>query len=160
MTELKYILVEELLNALDDIQRDVPFILDYYVDTGFNAEDNIHMDIDLLTMNIMSLRDSAKLIRDTISINSELPWSSYFNYTPQCTDIASATAKDSLSHTSLQCKESYDNLSLCGNPASISPQVKQLAFAMFLHTHMLTDPESIYNSDIIGNKNLFNTVEL
>lgn len=128
MTELKHILIEELLNALDDIQNDVPFILDYYMATDFNADDNIHMDIDLLTMNIMSLHDSAKLIRDTISINYELPWSVIKNTTPHCTD----------------------------NPDSISPQVKQLAFAMFLHTHMLTDPESIYNSGIIGNKDLFN----
>lgn len=115
MTELKHILVEELLNALDDIQRDVSFILDYYMDTDFDAEDSIYMDIDLLVMNITSLRDSAIFTRDSICINTELPH----------------------------------------QPVSISPQVKQLALAMFLHIHMLTDPESIYNSGIIGNKDLF-----
>jgi hypothetical protein len=116
MTELKYVLVEELLNALDDIQNTIPAILDYYMDSTLDPEDNIHMDIELLAMNITGLRDSAKLIRDSISINVEV-----------------------------------NNVS----QISVSPQVKQIALAMFLHTHMLTDTESIYNSGIIGNNNLF-----
>ena len=114
MTELKHVLVEELLNALDDIQNDIPVILDYYMDTELDPEDNIHMDMDLLAMNITGLRDSAKLIRESIHVNK-----------PVIDDIGSAQL------------------------FSVSPQVKQVALAMFLHTHMLTDPESIYNSNII-----------
>jgi hypothetical protein len=120
MTELKHVLVEELLNALDDIQNDIPDILDYYMDTELVPEDNIHMDMDLLAMNITGLRDSAKLIRESIHTNKPItcgPRASVDNGAP----------------------ESF----------SISPQVKQVALAMFLHTHMLTDPESIYNSNII-----------
>jgi hypothetical protein len=150
MTELKHILVEELLNALDDIQRDVPFILDYYMDTNFSNDDNIHMNVDLLTMNIMSLRDSAKLIRDTISINCELPSCLNYYYTLNGCRIMDKRVTG-------ECKSILDS-TVQSYPASISTQVKQLAFAMFLHTHMLTDPESIYNSGIIGNKDLF-TVE-
>lgn len=115
MVNLKHILIEELLNALDDIQRDVPFILNYYMDTDFEADDSIHMDIDLLTMNIMSLRDSANFTKNIICMNNELE----------------------------------------SNTIMSSPQFKQFALAMFLHVHMLTDSESIYNSGIIGNKNLF-----
>ncbi len=114
MTELKHVLVEELLNALDDIQNDIPDILDYYMYTELDPEDNIHMDMDLLAMNITGLRDSAKLIRESIHVNK--------------------TAIDDIGPAQLFC---------------VSPQVKQVALAMFLHTHMLTDPESIYNSNII-----------
>lgn len=118
MVSLKHILVEELLNALDDIQNTIPAILDYYMEMDLDPVDNIHMDIDILTMNITNLRDSAKLIHKSISINNEL-----------------------------------ENVS----PILISPQAKKFAFAMFLHIHMLTDPDSIYNSGIIGNYDLFNT---
>ena len=120
MTELKHILVEELLNALDDIQTDIPAILDYYMDANLDPEDSIHMDMDLLAMNITGLRDSAKLIRDTIYINTNIN-----------TELAQS------------------------EPLHVSPQVKQLALAMFLNTHMLTDPDSIYNSGIICNRDLF-----
>jgi hypothetical protein len=122
MTELKHILVEELLNALDDIQTDIPAILDYYMDANLDPEDSIHMDMDLLAMNITGLRDSAKLIRDTIYINNNI-------------------------NTNTELAQSA--------PLHVSPQVKQLALAMFLNTHMLTDPDSIYNSGIICNRDLF-----
>lgn len=116
MSDLKILLVEELLNALDDIQQDIPYILDYYMETNHAPDDNIHMDLDLLSMNITGLRDSAKLIRE--SINTELL-------------------------TSQQ--------NACGI-SSMTPY-KHAALAMFLHIHMLTDPESIYNSGIICGDN-------
>jgi hypothetical protein len=123
MTDLKTIFIEELLNALDDIQNDVPYILDYYMDmpSDITSQDmngmdsNMVLDIDLLSMNITSLRDSAKFIRS--QIEAELPQ----------------------------------------KPVStISLQTKTLALALFLHTHMLNDPESIYYSRVIGNPDIFN----
>ena len=149
MTELKHIFVEELLNALDDIQRDVPFILDYYMDTEFDAEDSIHMDIDLLAMNITSLRDSAIFTRDTVCTGIESPAQCNATDVTHNSKPASGGSEFSVSDTIRV------NTELAPHPVSISPQVKQLALAMFLHTHMLTDPESIYNSGIIGNKDLF-----
>lgn len=120
MSDLKILLVEELLNALDDIQQDIPYILDYYMESNHAPDDNIHMDLDLLSMNITGLRDSAKLIRE--SINTEL-LSSQLNQNTDSTLISSMTP------------------------------YKHAALAMFLHIHMLTDPESIYNSGIICGDN-------
>jgi hypothetical protein len=76
MTDLKTIFIEELLNALDDIQNDVPYILDYYMEQDAehdidSMDCNMALDMDLLSMNITSLRDSAKFIRS--QIEAELP---------------------------------------------------------------------------------------
>lgn len=119
MASLKHILIEELLNALDDIQTDIPIILDYYMNTDLGNDDNLHndIDIDLLTMTIIGLRDSAKRICNTIH-----------------------TANTKISEPEI---------------ISVSPQVKQFTLSMLLHIHMLTDQDSIYNSNIIGNKSLF-----
>lgn len=116
MADLKILLVEELLNALDDIQLVIPYILDYYMESSHSPDDNIHMDLELLSINVTGLRDSAKLILE--SINTEL-----------LTEINA----DGIKHQSLA--------------------YKNVALAMFLHTYMLIDPESIYNSDIICGDN-------
>lgn len=127
MTDLKILLVEELLNALDDIQQDIPYILDYYMESNHAPDDNIHMDLDLLSMNITGLRDSAKLIR--ASINTELLTS--------------------------QLHQNTDSTLI----RSMTPY-KHAALAMFLHIHMLTDPESIYNSGIICGDNWGKSTQL
>lgn len=116
MTDLKILLVEELLNALDDIQQDIPYILDYYMESTHSPDDTMHIDLDLLSMNITGLRDSAKLIRESIN-----------------TELLTQINADVIKHQSL----AYKNVVL----------------AMFLHTYMLIDPESIYNSDIICGDN-------
>lgn len=169
MSELKLILVEELLNALDDIQHDIPQILDYYINYDHNPDDNIHIDIDLLSMNIIALRDSAKLIlNDTIppTLNSKLTRGGreigveaealHWADNPEQTGSFSKCDADDL------YKQDSPSNWIC-NPGQTlqvnNINYKNIAFAMFLHIHMLTDPESIYNSGIICGNN-WNTVTI
>lgn len=167
MTELKHMLAEELLNALDDIQNNIPTILDYYVDSNLEPNDALHMDMELLAMNITNLRDSAKLIRDSICINTE--FENIANILPTLNSkhpslvLFSESTQNQEGHKKGddECEFGVETVALpwdCNTWQTVSPPVKQVAFAIFLHIHMLTDPDSIYNSGIIGNKNLFNTV--
>jgi len=59
--ELAIIFIKELLDALDDIQHDVPIILNNYLDSVTDeTECPNSFDIELLAMNILNLRDSVK----------------------------------------------------------------------------------------------------
>ena len=113
--ELRELFIKELLDALDDIQRDVPEILDYYLEENPSDPDsNLDLDIDLLAMNLLNLRDSVNITRKQI-------------------DLKKQVAQSSL------------------KTIQLAPGVRSVALAMFFHIHMLTDPDSIYNSDIINN---------
>lgn len=120
MTELKHIFVEELINALDNIQEDIPEILNYYIDNDISKEDGINISIDLLAMNLLNLRDSANMARQVINL-----------------EIQKAQAE--------KTKSDEPNMT----------HVKKTALALFFHMHMLTDPESIYYSNILCNQNSF-----
>lgn len=68
---LSSLFVTELLNALDDIQQDIPIILDAYLDNELPEE--LEIDLDLLSTNLTSLRDSAKLTRRILELNRVHP---------------------------------------------------------------------------------------
>lgn len=71
MTDLKIFMAEELLTALDEIQTSVPYILDYYVENTKLPECIDEMDMDLLSMNILSLRDTTKQMHAQLEL--EMP---------------------------------------------------------------------------------------
>lgn len=127
MSELTSIFIKEILDALDEIQITVPAILEYYYDSQsshHNSADNDEiqlLDIDLLAMNILNVRDSAKSLY------------------PIC---QTAAGLESTENTNVLAAQSYDF-----NNSSI----KSIGLALMFHIHMLTDPDSIYNSDIINN---------
>ena len=68
---LTNLFVTELLNALDDIQQDIPIILDAYLEGTLPTE--LEIDIDLLAANLTGLRDSAKLTRSILELNDTTP---------------------------------------------------------------------------------------
>lgn len=114
--ELRELFIKELLDALDDIQRDVPEILDYYLEeTPSDPDSNLDLDIDLLAMNLLNLRDSVNITRQQIELKRQL---------------------------------AQDSPPIMLN---LSPGIRSTALAMCFHIHMLTDPDSVYNSDIINN---------
>jgi hypothetical protein len=114
--ELRELFIKELLDALDDIQRDVPEILDFYLeDNSTDPDSSLDLDIDLLAMNLLNLRDSVNITRQQIELKRQL-------------------------------EQESPTIML-----DLSPGIRSTALAMFFHIHMLTDPDSIYNSGIINN---------
>ena len=114
--ELRELFIKELLDALDDIQRDVPEILDFYLeDNATDLDSSLDLDIDLLAMNLLNLRDSVNITRQQIELKRQL-------------------------------EQESPTIML-----DLSPGIRSTALAMFFHIHMLTDPDSIYNSGIINN---------
>jgi len=64
---LSHLFVTELLNALDDIQQDIPIILDAYLEGQLPTE--LDIDVDILATSLTNLRDSARLTRSVLEIN-------------------------------------------------------------------------------------------
>lgn len=149
---LTNLFVSELLNALDDIQQDIPIILDAYLEGTLPTE--LEIDIDLLAANLTGLRDSAKLSRSILDLNDTVDTGVPLNYRPPnpfCNrDVFNTSLKGGLEFSANGTEPCTPVENNCLEALNLN-KYKSIGLAMFLHIHMLTDETSIYYTESFNN---------